>query len=204
MPGHKGRAFLGCENLDITEIRGADELYEPCGIIEQSQNNASELFGTRATFYSAEGSSLCIRAMLYLAAQRRKIKTERPVFAALSGAHKVFMLACAVLDAEVLFLNHDGEESGIFGNGISAENLEKQLESSPENLCAVYITSPDYLGHVCDIAHFKKVCEKKHLCVAEGFWYVLGLGQLFSYFLFFKFGIADTGMVNRFQFFFEN
>lgn len=163
MPGHKGRAFLGCENLDITEIRGADELYEPCGIIEQSQNNASELFGTRATFYSAEGSSLCIRAMLYLAAQRRKIKTERPVFAALSGAHKVFMLACAVLDAEVLFLNHDGEESGIFGNGLSAENLEKQLESSPENLCAVYITSPDYLGHVCDIAHFKKVCEKKHV-----------------------------------------
>ena len=28
MPGHKGRAFLGCEALDITEIAGADALYE--------------------------------------------------------------------------------------------------------------------------------------------------------------------------------
>ena len=28
MPGHKGKPFLGCEALDITEIRGADSLYE--------------------------------------------------------------------------------------------------------------------------------------------------------------------------------
>ena len=28
MPGHKGAAFLGCEGRDITEIAGADSLYE--------------------------------------------------------------------------------------------------------------------------------------------------------------------------------
>ena len=28
MPGHKGAEFLGLEKLDITEIRGADSLYE--------------------------------------------------------------------------------------------------------------------------------------------------------------------------------
>ena len=28
MPGHKGSAFLGMEHLDITEIDGADSLYE--------------------------------------------------------------------------------------------------------------------------------------------------------------------------------
>ena len=33
MPGHKGQALLGFEGLDITEIRGADELYEADGII---------------------------------------------------------------------------------------------------------------------------------------------------------------------------
>ena len=31
MPGHKGQALLGFEGLDITEIRGADELYEADG-----------------------------------------------------------------------------------------------------------------------------------------------------------------------------
>ena len=52
MPGHKGRAYLGCERLDITEIKGADSLYEADGIIAESEANASRLFGSGATFYS--------------------------------------------------------------------------------------------------------------------------------------------------------
>ena len=44
MPGHKGRSFLGCEADDITEIDGADVLYNADGIIDQSEKNASELF----------------------------------------------------------------------------------------------------------------------------------------------------------------
>ena len=51
MPGHKGVSFLGMEGLDITEIFGADSLYEAEGIIAQSEENASRLFGCR-TFYS--------------------------------------------------------------------------------------------------------------------------------------------------------
>ena len=66
MPGHKGRGPLGCEALDLTEIPGADSLYEASGIIARSEANASRLFGC-PTFYSTEGSSHCIRAMLLLA-----------------------------------------------------------------------------------------------------------------------------------------
>ena len=29
MPGHKGTNFLGIENIDITEIDGADDLFPP-------------------------------------------------------------------------------------------------------------------------------------------------------------------------------
>ena len=67
MPGHKGKSFLGCEDLDITEIKGADALYEADGIIARSEENAAAIFGTGRTLYSTEGSSQCIRAMLYLA-----------------------------------------------------------------------------------------------------------------------------------------
>ena len=49
MPGHKGRGFLGCEQLDITEVQGADALYEASGIIGRSEANAAELFGTSRT-----------------------------------------------------------------------------------------------------------------------------------------------------------
>ena len=69
---HKGRGPLGCEKYDITEISGADDLSCPEGIIAESEKNASALFGTRRTFYSTEGSSQCVKAMLLLAARRSK------------------------------------------------------------------------------------------------------------------------------------
>ena len=49
MPGHKGQSFLGCEHLDITEISGADSLYEATGIIAESEKNATALFGSGRT-----------------------------------------------------------------------------------------------------------------------------------------------------------
>ena len=51
MPGHKGSSFLGAEIMDITEISGADSLYEASGIIKESEQNASQIFGCD-TFYS--------------------------------------------------------------------------------------------------------------------------------------------------------
>ena len=57
MPGHKGTGPLGCEALDITEVPGADDLSHPEGVILESENNATALFGSRHTFYSAGGSS---------------------------------------------------------------------------------------------------------------------------------------------------
>ena len=59
---------MGAEPFDITEIDGADVLYGASGIIRESEENAAALFGSGKTVYSAEGSSLSIRAMLYLAA----------------------------------------------------------------------------------------------------------------------------------------
>ena len=50
MPGHKGVGELGCEAFDITEISGADVLYSAEGIIEESENNLSSLYGTAHSF----------------------------------------------------------------------------------------------------------------------------------------------------------
>ena len=77
MPGHKGQAFLGCEPFDITEIGGADSLYEASGIIAESEANASKLFGSKCTLFSTEGSSQCIRAMLYLAILNGKNRVKQ-------------------------------------------------------------------------------------------------------------------------------
>ena len=92
MPGHKGVSFLGCEKMDITEIRGADELYDAEGIIAESERNAESLFGFGKTVYGTEGSSQCIRAMLFLALQGAERTGERPVVLAARNAHKAFCL----------------------------------------------------------------------------------------------------------------
>ena len=103
MPGHKGNAFLGCEAFDITEVCGADALYEAEGIIAESEANATRLFGTGRTIYSTEGSSQCIKAMLHLALTYKK-RSGRPYVIAARNAHKAFLYAVALLDLDVVWL----------------------------------------------------------------------------------------------------
>ena len=158
MPGHKGAGPLGFEALDITEFAGADDLYAPEGIIRQSEANASELFGSY-TFYSTEGSSQCIRAMLHLAAMHGKRIGRRPLVAAGRNAHKTFLSAAALLDLDVLWLWPQQGESYLSCR-LTEEDLEQALLSAPELPTAVYITSPDYLGNITDIAALSKVCRK--------------------------------------------
>lgn len=159
VPGHKGNGLLGIEKLDITEIDEADVLYHGNGIIKESENNASALFGTRKTLYSAEGSSLSIRAMVYLASIYAKCKGKATKIAAGRNAHKVFMTACALLDIDVDWLfPEDGE--GIVSCKITPKQLKEYLSTVSEKPVAVYITSPDYLGNTTDIKELSAVCRE--------------------------------------------
>ncbi|MBO5333093.1 MAG: aminotransferase class V-fold PLP-dependent enzyme [Clostridia bacterium] len=158
MPGHKGVSFLGCECADITEIRGADELYAPDGIIKESEENASSLYGTSKTIYSAGGSSQSINAMLYLAYLRAD-KTKGTFVLAGRNAHKSFIYALAKLDADVEWLYPETTDS-ICSCVVTAKQVEEKLNSLQNKPFAVYITSPDYLGKICDIESISKVCKK--------------------------------------------
>ena len=150
MPGHKGRGPLGCEALDITEIAGADSLYEAEGIIARSEENAGSLFGTGRTLYSTEGSSQCIRAMLHLILQNRKTGTA-PVILAARNVHKAFIYAAALLDFRPEWLWPEGESNSLLGCPISPKGVAAAMDALPEPPAAVYITSPDYLGNLADI-----------------------------------------------------
>ena len=158
MPGHKGQLHLGMEQADITEILGADELYHPTGIIRESEENASSLFGTERTVYSTEGSSLCIRAMVYLALLDAKARGRKPMVLAGRNAHKAFLSACALLDADVEWL-YPEDQAGIISCGLSANTLRQRLFAMPEKPAAVYVTSPDYLGNCLDIASLSAACH---------------------------------------------
>ena len=158
MPGHKGRAVLGVEHMDITEIDGADSLYEADGIIRRSEENASRLFGCK-TFFSTEGSSQCIRAMLYLAMLHAKEQGRKPLIAAARNVHKTFLSAAALLDLEVMWLYPKRMESYLTCQ-ISPQELEAIFCSAVQKPTALYLTSPDYLGNLTDITGLSEVCRR--------------------------------------------
>ena len=156
MPGHKGKGPMGCEALDITEIRGADSLYEAEGVIAESERNAARLFGAGRTFYSAGGSSQCLKAMVHLAVQltgRRRILAAR-------NAHKAFLQAAALLDLEVDWLWPEGAYQ-LLCCPVTAAGLERALAALPEPPAAVFLTSPDYLGHLQPVGELAAVCHRR-------------------------------------------
>ncbi len=152
MPGHKGIS----EPFDITEINGADVLYNSTGIIAESQENASKIFGTGKTVYSVEGSSLCIRAMLFLLKEYANAYNKKLSILAGRNAHKTFVTASALLDINVSWLY--SQNSDFLSCTIDLEDLENKIKS--ENPTALYITSPDYLGNISDISEISKICKK--------------------------------------------
>ena len=160
MPGHKGRGPLGCEPLDITEIAGADSLYEAEGIIAQSEENARRLFGTGRSLYSTEGSSQCIKAMLQLILQNPRPGTA-PVILAARNVHKAFIYAAALLDFQPEWLWPEGDSDSLLGCPISPRGVARTMDALPEPPTAVYITSPDYLGNLADIKAIADVVHER-------------------------------------------
>ena len=156
MPGHKGIPLLGPEPLDITEIAGADVLYHESGIIAESEQNAAALFGSAKTLYSTEGSSLCIRAMLFLALQYARLSGKKPLIAAGRNAHRVFLSGCALLGLDVAWLY--GGDASRLSCLVTPEELETLLAA--EKPAAVYLTSPDYLGVCADLEALAPVCRR--------------------------------------------
>ena len=148
MPGHKGQGDL--EQFDLTEVDGADVLYHADGILKESMENAAAIFGAGKTVYSAEGASLCIRAMLYLL----KLYDPKAVIAAARNAHSTFVTAAALMNVDVQWLY--GEN--LLSCTINAKMLEGYLQE--HKVTAVYLTSPDYLGNVADIEALSQVCHR--------------------------------------------
>ncbi len=157
MPGHKGKGFLGVENFDITEINGADTLYEAKGVIAKSEENASRIFDTRKTFYCTGGSSQALKAMLYLAKVKSENKSD--VIVTTRAAHQSFYSACTLLNLMPCFIEQN-EHNVLYNEVISAKKLDETLNSLKKPPLAVFVTSLDYLGTVQNIPQLSKVCKK--------------------------------------------
>lgn len=159
MPGHKGRPAqpdgLWKElpfSLDITEVRGADALYEADGIIGRSEEIAAELYGVRHTCYSAGGSTLSILAMV-AAAKRRGGR-----LLAVRNAHIALINACILLDWQPVWLYPAYDASVGMARQATAGEIAAAMDADP-SIRSVYLTSPDYYGREAGVA---EIAEEVH------------------------------------------
>ena len=163
MPGHKGRGITLDIGDDITEVKGADYLYEASGIIGESEKIAAEFFGSERTLYSTEGSSLSIKTMVTLAVKYyyQRGGSRVPVIIAPRNSHKAFVDALVLTGADVSWVLPQ-EGGNLCTAFITAEQIEDAIKNQPD-ACAVYLTSPDYCGNLADIAAVSEVCRRYDL-----------------------------------------
>lgn len=156
MPAHKGKSpvteLSAMYAYDITEIYGADSLFEADGIIRQSEKNMSSLYNTAGTVYSTGGSTLCIQTMLYI------MKSEHRKIFAVRNVHRAFMNAAALLDIDVEWIMPEYSE-GILSGNINLADVENALKNAGTP-SALYVTSPDYTGKTADISALSGICKK--------------------------------------------
>lgn len=161
MPGHKGKNFILNQNLDITEIKGADSLFEANGIISESEKNATMLFNTAKTIYSTQGSTLAIQTMLTLVTANYSRKNdEKPLIIAVRNAHKAFLNSCVLLDLDVKWIYPIYSTDSIASGDFSEIDIETAIHESNVKPSAVFLTSPDYLGKISNIKNISKVCKR--------------------------------------------
>ncbi len=148
VPGHKGTALLpelaACSPLDITEIAGADSLFEADGLLLASERRTAQLFGSEETLYSVSGSTLCIQTMLACA-----LKPGECVIAG-RNAHVSFFNCCILLDLHPVWVLPQYPKGSNIAGVITPESVEEAFAAHPEAK-AVYLTAPDYLGCLSDI-----------------------------------------------------
>lgn len=153
MPGHKGRGD-DINRYDITEIYGADSLYEASGIIAESERRTSRIYDCQ-TLYSCGGSTLCIQTMMTLCAEHGR------TVAAVRNCHRAFLSACIMADLDVKWIWPKGD---LLGGGYDTEDIIRVLdEHHPSTL---YITSPDYLGRMAPIEEIARICHDRDVLLA--------------------------------------
>jgi arginine decarboxylase len=167
MPGHKnGRLlssyFSDLPSIDITEIPGADDLHQPHGIIQETEERLAEFYGSRESHILVNGSTSGIySAIMSVCRPGEKIimarACHRSVYSALILGH---------LNAAYIYPKVD-PDTGITCS-VSLESVKEIFKEHPDAK-ALVLTSPTYHGIISDIEGIASYLhqEQKILIVDE-------------------------------------
>lgn len=168
IPGHKKgngmdpefREFIG-ENalsVDLINIGPLDDLHLPKGIIKQSQELAAKAFGAEHTFFSVQGTSGAIMAMIIaVCGPGDKILIPRNV-------HKSIMSAIVISGAVPIFIHPEVDPNYGISHGITPDSIEEALLANPDTK-AVLVINPTYYGVSGDLKKIVNIAHSKNIPV---------------------------------------
>lgn len=161
MPGHKRKAgsfFDTVSQYDITEIRGYDNLHDPQGIILESMEELSKVYGSKHTWPLINGSSCGLHAAI--------LAVCRPGDHILIGrnCHKAVYHIIEMLQLKVHYLMPEISSTYHISLGMGENaimDMRKIIDSY--DIKALVITSPTYEGIVSDIEAFHNILKEKKI-----------------------------------------
>ncbi|NLD18982.1 MAG: aminotransferase class V-fold PLP-dependent enzyme [Clostridiales bacterium] len=160
MPGHKGSGIyekygyghfldniMGC---DITEIQGADNLFQTEGIIKETAEKYKELYDSNESYLLINGTSGgLIASILAAVPEGGKLIMAR-------NCHKSVFNALTLGHIEPVYAYPEiVEEYGISGV-VESKEIERLIEANPDAE-AVILPSPNYYGICSDIKAIAQV-----------------------------------------------
>lgn len=162
IPGHKSgagmdpefRDFIGPNalSIDLINIAPLDDLHQPTGVILEAQRLAADAFGADATFFSVQGTSSAIMAMIMsVCGNGDKIIVPRNV-------HKSVLSAIIFAGARPVFLSPVRDHNLGIDHGITTRSVRRALERHPD-AAAVLVINPTYFG-VC--ANLREIVDLVH------------------------------------------
>lgn len=164
MPGHKGSAIyrrFGYEpflnrimDCDITEIPGADNLFQTEGILKAAQEEYANLYCARRSYLLINGTSGGVIAAIMAAVPKgKKLILAR-------NSHKAIFNALVLAGIEPVYAYPEMiHEYGISGV-ITPEEIEHCLAENPDAE-AVILPSPNYYGICSDIRAIAEVVHAR-------------------------------------------
>ena len=154
MPGHKGEAFFRrygygdfldrFVDCDVTEIRGADNLFQPEGIIRDVMDRYAALYDVQNSYLLINGSSAGL-----IASVMASVRPGGKIIMA-RNCHKSVFNALTLAGVEPVYAQPEFlEEYGISG-AVAVSEIERCMDAHPD-ADAVILPSPNYYGICSDI-----------------------------------------------------
>ncbi len=155
MPGHRGGAgadpsimsLLGAQAFanDVTGVLGLDDLHEPHGCVMEAEQLAAEAFGADRTFFSVNGTTSAIQAMVLASLN------EGDTLIIPRNVHKSILSAIILSGVRPAFVNPSFDRYLGFAQGVEEGSVARCVAENPSAKAALLV-NPTYYGTSVDLS----------------------------------------------------